>query len=180
MSSSAAPPSKWRSRASSRPTSYCYCSYSDQSACVAKAREICSGAQNEGDVVRAVFDYITSNVTYDYDKAARLSGTTGYAPDPDATLQDGSGICFDFASLGAAMLRSQGIPAKIVTGYVSPSNVYHAWIMVYIDGSWKSARISVDQNVWSRVDLTFAATEGDERAAGYVGDGSTYTDRYTY
>ena len=67
-----------------------------------------------------------------------------------------------------------------MTGYVSPSNVYHAWIMVYIDGSWKSARISVDQNTWSRVDLTFAAAQGDDRAAGYVGDGSTYTDRYTY
>lgn len=158
----------------------CFCSYTDSSACVAKARDICAGAQNEGDVVRAVFDYITQNVTYDYDKAAQLSGTTGYAPNPDATLQSGTGICFDYASLGAAMLRSQGIPAKIVTGYVSPSNVYHAWIMVYIDGSWKSARISVDQNTWSRVDLTFAATQGDDRAAGYVGDGSTYTDRYTY
>lgn len=158
----------------------CFCSYTDTSACVAKAREICAGAQNEGDVVRDVFDYITQNVTYDYDKAAQLSGTTGYVPDPDATLQSGKGICFDYASLGAAMLRSQGIPTKIVTGYVSPSNVYHAWIMVHIDGTWKSARISVDQNTWSRVDLTFAATEGDDRAAGYVGDGSTYTDRYTY
>ena len=158
----------------------CFCSYAESSACVAKARDICAGAQNEGDVVRAVFDYITQNVTYDYDKAAQLSGTTGYVPNPDATLQSGTGICFDYASLGAAMLRSQGIPAKIVTGYVSPSNVYHAWIMVYIDGSWKSARISVDQNTWSRVDLTFTATQGDDRAAGYVGDGSTYTDRYTY
>ncbi len=158
----------------------CFCAYTDASACVAKAREICAGAQNEGDVVRAVFDYITQNVTYDYDKAAQLSGTTGYVPDPDATLQSGKGICFDYASLGAAMLRSQGIPTKIVTGNVSPSNVYHAWIMVYIDGTWKSARISVDQNTWSRIDLTFAATEGDSRAAGYVGDGSTYTDRSTY
>lgn len=108
----------------------CFCSYTAGSACVAKADEVCAGAQNEGDVVRAVFDYITQNVTYDYGKAAQLSGTTGYVPDPDATLRDGSGICCDFASLGAAMLRSQGIPTKIVTGYVSPSNVYHAWIMV--------------------------------------------------
>ena len=43
--------------------------------------------------------------------------------------------------LGAAMLRSQGIPgAKIVTGTVSPQGIYHAWIMVNIDGTWQSAR----------------------------------------
>ncbi|MGN0035341.1 MAG: transglutaminase family protein [Coriobacteriales bacterium] len=158
----------------------CFCDYSESSACVAKAREICTGAENEGDVVRAVFDYVTTNVSYDYEKADRLSGTSGYVPDPDDTFSSGTGICLDYASLGAAMLRSQGIPAKIVTGNVSPSNVYHAWIMVYIDGSWKSVRISVSANTWSRVDLTFAATQDDDRARGYVGDGATYTDRYTY
>lgn len=154
-----------------------FCNYDDGSACVAKAREVVADAQNQGDALRAVCNYVVDNVTYDVDKAEKLSGTTGYVPDPDETLSSGKGICFDYASLGAAMLRSVGIPTKIVTGYVSPDDLYHAWIMVYIDGSWTSAKFSVNPQSWSRVDLTFAA---DPELEGLVGDGKTYTERYVY
>ena len=74
------------------------------------------------------------------------------------------------------MLRSLGIPCKVITGYVSPDDVYHAWNMVYADGSWHSVEFSVDQDSWSRVDLTFAAAG----AGDTVGDGTSYTDRYVY
>ena len=154
-----------------------FCDYTADSACVQKAAELAADAKNEGDVVRAVFDFVTENVTYDNDKAAELANAEGYIPDPDETLASGTGICFDYASLGAAMLRSLGIPTQIVTGYVSPSNIYHAWIMVYIDGSWHSARLSVDPDTWTRVDLTFAAGSG---STDYVGDGKEYTDRFIY
>lgn len=153
-----------------------YCSYTSSSACVAKARELVGSASNQAEAVEAICTYVVDNVSYDDDKASSLKSATGYVPDPDETLESGTGVCFDYASLGAAMLRSQGIPAKIVTGYVSPGDIYHAWIMVYIDGTWKSARFSVDQNTWSRVDLTFAATGGGAN----VGDGKNYTDRYVY
>ena len=74
------------------------------------------------------------------------------------------------------MLRSQGIPCKIVTGYVSPDGVYHAWNMVWIDGSWKTVSFTVNPRDWTRVDLTFAANG----AGNTVGDGNNYTDRYVY
>lgn len=153
-----------------------FCSYDEGSACVAKARELTSGATNQGEAVRAVCDYVVDNVTYDTAKAQRLSTTTGYIPNPDSTLASGTGVCFDYASLGAAMLRSQGIPTKIITGYVSPGDLYHAWIMVYIDGSWQTGEFSVNPDTWSRVDLTFAASGSTE----FTGDGTSYTDRYVY
>lgn len=153
-----------------------FCNYSESSSCVAKARELVSSAQTQGEAVQAICSYITENISYDDNKAQELKNASGYIPNPDETLQSGSGICFDYASLGAAMLRSQGIPTKIVTGYVSPNNIYHAWIMVYIDGSWKNAHFSVDKNTWSRVDLTFAASSN----SATVGDGKNYTDRYIY
>lgn len=154
-----------------------FCNYTDKSACVAKAREIVADAQNQGDAVRAVCTYVVENVSYDTGKAEKLSGTSGYVPDPDDTLKTKKGICFDYASLGGAMLRSVGIPTKVITGYVSPEDLYHAWIMVYIDGSWTSAQFSVNPESWSRVDLTFAA---DSQSVGLVGDGKTYTERYVY
>lgn len=153
-----------------------FCTYSDDSACVALARKLAADAANEGDVMRSVYTWLVENITYDYDKAAQVSGTTGYVPDPDATLEAKSGICFDYASLAAAMLRSLGIPTKIITGYVAPDGVYHAWNMIYINGSWTSVAIRIDPNTWTRVDITFAAAG----AGDTVGDGSGYTDRYTY
>lgn len=154
-----------------------FCNYTNDSACVAKARELVGDAQNQGDAVKAICNYVVDNVDYDADKAKQLSGTSGYVPNPDETFSTNKGICFDYASLGAAMLRSVGIPTKIITGYVSPDDLYHAWIMVFIDGSWTSAQFSVDSQSWSRVDLTFAA---DSQNVGLVGDGKSYTDRYVY
>lgn len=154
-----------------------FCNYNEDSACVAKANELADGAQNEGEVLRNIYTWISENISYDTTKAERLTEATGYVPNPDSTLAEGTGICFDYVSLGAAMLRSQGIPTKIITGYVSPDNIYHAWNMVYLDGSWKSVKVSVDSNTWTRIDLTFAAADGSEK---YVGDAKDYTDRYTY
>ena len=153
-----------------------YCNYTASSTCVAKARDLVKDATNQAEALEAVCTWIVDNVSYDDAKAAQLKDATGYVPNPDETLASGTGICFDYASLGAAMLRSQGIPTRIVTGNVSPNNIYHAWIMVYIDGTWKSAQFSVKPGTWSRVDLTFAAS-GDN---ANVGDGKDYTDRYVY
>ena len=153
-----------------------YCDYNEKSACVAKARELTADARNQGEAVRDICDFVKDNVAYDMEKAERLSTETGYIPNPDETLATGKGVCFDYASLGAAMLRCLGLPAKIVTGYVSPGNLYHAWILVYIDGTWQSAEFSVSPDTWSRVDLTFAASGASE----FVGDGTSYTERYVY
>lgn len=153
-----------------------FCNYSQQSACVQLANELCAGAESDSAAFDAVYDYITNNISYDYNKASQLASVTGYVPDPDETLSTGSGICFDYASLAAAMLRSQGIPTKILTGYVSPDNVYHAWDMIYIDGSWSSLHISAQPGQWARADMTFAANG----ASDVIGDASAYADRYTY
>lgn len=151
-----------------------FCPYSESSACVQKAFELSAEAENEGDVLKNIYNYVTDNVDYDDAKAATVE--EGYIPNPDSTFQSNTGICFDYASLAAAMLRSQGIPCKIMTGYVSPDNIYHAWNMVYINGSWSTITFVVESNTWTRIDTTFAAGG----ATNFVGDGTNYTDRYTY
>lgn len=153
-----------------------YCDYDAESASTQLANQLCADAQNQGDVVRAIYGWIVGNIAYDEGKASALADATGYLPSPDATIGDEGGICFDYASLAAAMLRSQGIPCKIVTGYVSPDNIYHAWNMVYIDGTWVGTSINIESNTWTRIDTTFAAGSG----SSFVGDGTTYTDRFTY
>ena len=153
-----------------------FCNYNGSSACVSKAKELVSNAENEGQALAEICTYVIQNVSYDKAKAEQLATTAGYAPNPDETLQTRMGICFDYSSLAAAMLRSQGIPTKIITGYVDPGEIYHAWIMVYIDGTWKTAQFDVASKTWSRVDTTFASTGG----GSFVGEGVGYTDRYVY
>ena len=145
---------------------------------VSKARELADGATNTGEVVRSIYNWVVGNITYDTEKAKQLAEATGYIPNPDETLASKTGICFDYASMAAAMFRSLGIPARIITGYVSPNNLYHAWNMIYIDGEWVSVNYEVGPNTWTRADLTFAAA--DPQSISTTGDGTEYTDRYVY
>jgi len=153
-----------------------FCDYTESSECVKQAAELTKNATNQAEAVGIICEYIAGSISYDKPKAEQLAQSTGYVPNPDETLSSRKGICFDYSSLAAAMLRSLGFPTKIVTGYVAPDDFYHAWIMVYVDGEWKTAQFEIDRNTWSRMDVTFASSG----ASQYVGDGSAYTDKYVY
>ncbi|MBQ2063032.1 MAG: transglutaminase domain-containing protein [Firmicutes bacterium] len=153
-----------------------YVPYSKKSDCVKKANELAEGAHNEEDVIKAVYDYVTTSITYDKEKAE--NATTIVLPEPDETMATGKGICFDYASLTACMLRSQGIPTKLIFGYVSPDDVYHAWNMFYTEETgWVQVKFDVDPNDWNRIDLTFSAGGTSEE---FIGDGTNYSDVYQY
>jgi len=157
-----------------RPSTYV--NYSADSACVQKARELAAGAATELDMINAIYDYIRGNITYDKDKATSVK--SGYLPYPDETLQTGKGICFDYAALAAAMLRSQGVPTKMIFGYVAPKDLYHAWNMFYTDETgWVLVGFEAGADTWNRIDLTFAAGGAD---AQFIGDGNNYSDVYFY
>ncbi len=157
-----------------RPSSYV--NYTESSVCVQKAAEFAAAADTALDVVSQVYEYICSAVTYDVVKAETVQ--SGYLPEPDETLLTGKGICFDYASLAAAMLRSQGIPTKVIFGYVAPGDVYHAWNMFYTaETGWITVSFEVKEGSWNRIDLTFAAGGAD---SAYIGAGEDYTDLYFY
>ncbi len=157
-----------------------YVNYSQDSACVRKAAELAQTAETALDVVDAVYEYVCDNITYDKDLAVKVQEktVTNYVPDLDQVLAAKKGICFDYAALAAAMLRSQGIPTKMVFGDVSPNNVYHAWNMFYTEQTgWVSVHFEVKTNEWNRLDLTFSANGAD---GNFIGDGSNYLDMYYY
>ena len=67
------------------------------------------------DVVSSVYNYVVTNITYDTAKANSVQ--SGYLPNCDSVLSQKKGICFDYAAVMTAMLRSQNIPTKLVVGY---------------------------------------------------------------
>ena len=153
-----------------------YSRYDENSACVRKASELASGCATRLEVVSAVYAFVCGHVRYDSQKARSVQ--SGYLPDVDETLRSGMGICFDYAALAAAMLRSQGIPTKIIFGYVAPNNLYHAWNMFYTEESgWVTVSFEVNDKSWNRIDLTFSAGGAGSE---FTGDGSNYTDIYSY
>ena len=153
-----------------------YSKYDEKSKCVAKAAELSDGAGDSLETVTAIFEYLRDNIKYDTEKAKTVKST--YMPTPDETLETGKGICFDYASLAAAMLRSQGIPTKLVFGYVSPNDLYHAWNMFYTEETgWVTVEFKANAEAWNRMDITFSASGAP---AEFVGNGGNYADLYYY
>ncbi len=89
------------------------------------ASDITKGLKTDDEKIFAIYNFVVNNFKYDYEKLANLPST--YLPDANAMLNDKTGICYDFSSLFAVMLRSQGIPAKLVKGYTDNVEGYHAW-----------------------------------------------------
>ncbi|WML50606.1 transglutaminase-like domain-containing protein [Neobacillus sp. PS3-34] len=97
---------------------------------VKKAHDLTYRLKGNEDKVKAVYGYVTKRIKYDYVKLKTVK--SGYIPNPSNTYKTNKGICYDYSSLFAAMLRSQGIPVKLVTGYSTNVKEFHAWNEVYI------------------------------------------------
>ena len=143
-----------------------YVEYTNGSMCVRCGREISDESDDDFDYMTNVFNYVTENIKYDKEMAANIP--VNYLPDPDRTMETKKGICFDYVSLMTAMLRSQGIPAKLEVGY--SGNNYHAWIRVYLNGQW----------INEIIDPTLAASNDRESARKYMENENNYVLMYEY
>ena len=152
-----------------------YVNFTPSSAAVKQGEELAKDAADDLGLVETIYNYVVDNISYDYDKADNVA--KGYLPVVDETLATKKGICFDYAALMTAMLRSQGVPTRLVIGYVG--ELYHAWISVYIEGQgWIDNIIYFDGTQWTRMDPTMAATSRQQEK--YTGDGSEYHEMYVY
>lgn len=113
----------------------------------ARAKEIAHGAIPGYPQVEAIRAWIHRNVEYKY-------GVSDGSTDALDTLEAGSGVCRDFAHIGAALCRALRIPARMVVGYLhqlDPMDM-HAWFEAYVGGRW----------------YTFDATQAEARGGRIV------------
>lgn len=153
-----------------------YVNFTEESTAVTLASEITSQSATDLDALKSIYQYITTEISYDDQKADTVQ--SGYLPVIDETLETKKGICFDYAALTAAMLRSLSIPARLEIGY--SSDVRHAWIDVYIESmGWVENAVEFNGNEWKLMDPTFASAGNNSKEIHeYIGNGDNYVLQY--
>ena len=101
------------------------------------ARQIAKG-HDPHHAVLATVEWVRKELQY-------VPGTTGVHSSGLDALNEGKGVCQDFAHLSLILLRAMGIPARYVSGYLHPQpdaaigeaveGESHAWIQAWT-GSW--------------------------------------------
>ncbi len=139
------------------------------------ARQMISdaGAQNRYDAAKAIESRLRSD--YSYALEMRASG-----PDPlsDFLFNVRAGHCEYFATAMAVMLRTQGIAARVVNGFLpgefnEASGAFtvrqsdaHSWVEVYFPG----------YNTWIEFDPTPAAGRAELQRTGFIANVEKYAE----
>lgn len=160
--------------------------FTENSNAIEKAKELTKDKEKEIEKLDVIYDYVISNIKYDTEKAKNVK--SDYLPDIDDTLASNKGICFDYASIMAAMLRSQSIPAKLVTGYTANLDVFHAWNEVYTkETGWiVMNEMYFDGNEWKLMDSTIASSAKQSKSPRVIEytnkliDKKYYTKQFEY
>lgn len=102
------------------------------------ARQLVKG-RDPGEAVLAVGEWVRNELQY-------VPGSTGVHSSGLDALREGQGVCQDFAHLSLILLRSMGIPARYVSGYLHPKSdaavgesvkgESHAWVQAWLGGWW--------------------------------------------
>ena len=151
--------------------------YNASSKAVKVAAYLASVCKTDLETVQSVYNYIVTNVSYDRKRAASAAGS--YVPDLDDVMTAKSGICFDYAALMCAMLRSQGIPAKMVFGYSDKE--YHAWVNIYTKETGWVNSVFRFSGTWKLLDPTAASTSNNSSAVNaYVEKAEQYQPKFIY
>lgn len=122
--------------------------WNQEMASIQLAQRLTANATSDKEKLDIIYGYIIKNIKYDYEKAASLK--PGYQTDIEECIIEKKGICYDYSALTASMLRSVGVPTKLIKGYSKDIDGYHAWNQVYIEGSgWINIDTTADSYYYS-------------------------------
>lgn len=109
--------------------------WTTDSKAVKKVPTINAKAKDDSTKLKNVHGFVIKYFVYDWDKIPTLK--SDYVPQIDPIYDAKKGICYDYSSVLASMKRYEGMPVKLVKGYTSNVDGYHAWNEVYINGKWE-------------------------------------------
>lgn len=94
---------------------------------------------SDDEKIKAVYDYITRTVDYDYKGINDNSSHSAYA-----ALYRKKAVCQGYSTLMYRLLRECGISNRIITG--KSQNQAHAWNIVPVNGCWYNLDATWDSN----------------------------------
>lgn len=111
---------------------------------------------------KLLYEFVATKMKYNLDSPIKNTGSINAIEDikkAEVNEQQG-GVCYDYATLYTALLRSQGIPARVISGFkVSPYDLadlekrnqiniiynLHSWVEFYIEPyGWTFADPTID------------------------------------
>ncbi|MFT9493458.1 transglutaminase-like domain-containing protein [Anaerosolibacter sp.] len=128
---------------------------SDDEEIIKLVQEITNVNDTELEKAKVIYQWIVENIAYDYDKYSKHQNND-YDNNYGAvyTYKTKKGVCYDYATLTAALTRAVGIQTKVVKGEgkLGTFKGLHAWNEMYI----------TEKSQWIPVDTTFGATTGKD------------------
>lgn len=121
-----------------------------------RALQVVGNALPGYDQAEAIRAWIHQNIKYQY-------GVSNAATDALDTLNDGAGVCRDFAHIGITLCRSLRIPARMVVGYLyrlDPMDL-HAWFEAFVGGRWYTFDATQDQPRGGRIVMAYGRDAAD-------------------
>lgn len=148
--------------------------YDENMMFIKKAKEIASTCSNDFEKVEKIQAWLTSYMSY---KQEEHTPRVVYQCDLEKIYNRKTGVCYDYAVILAAMLRSQGIPCKLDFGYYD--GVGHVWTEVYInsDGVHAADNVYLEGKKWSRVEATLSGANG---AKEFINESDKYVWTETF
>lgn len=141
---------------------------------IAKAAELTKDCKTDAEKITAIFEFVAKTIKFDYKLVANEKGGNVSVYDrnldPDHILDTKTGVCTHYAVLMAAMLRSQGIPCKAISGRVYNGKEWagHAWVSVSPDTkglNMSNLGAGHEPDGWIRLDPTWGGAASGRAAA---------------
>ena len=154
--------------------------YSSGMQFIKKADEIASTCSNDFEKVSKIYAWLTDYL--DYKPSDDYTAVGAYTCNLDNVYNRGYGVCYDYAVILAAMLRSQGIPCKVVFGKYAGSDYGHVWNEVYINsnGSITTDKVDIIGNEWCRLDPTMSHSNSGKQSTDYMNTDKNYLWQLVY
>ncbi len=125
------------------------------SAQIKEAAQRAVGAETDSrEKAYLIYKWVCKNIEYDNAKAEAIAASpSGVSSGAVVCFETKKGVCFDFATLYAAMCRDVGVRVRFVTGLGFSGSAWgdHAWNQAYDDGA----------GAWINVDTTFGSSGMD-------------------
>ncbi len=147
------------------PSRYC-----DSDRLVAFANDKFSQSATGGERVQAICDWLHTNLEYRTGSGSPLTAASEF-------LNQGYGVCRDFAHAVVALCRCFNIPARYVTGYLPEIGVFdpgvpndfHAYAEVWLGGGWVTVDARFNRRRIGRVHIAQGADAVDGAFATVFG-----------